>query len=94
MHMAKPATMFIIPKTVNGKRVENNDKDPINEAVSKQILAQMVHEKTMARLCLTLTNSDVLDTINVSDTLTIDFSMRLTTNASVAYFGTVSESEM
>lgn len=67
---------MFVANTANGKSVVNNDSEPMNDAVSRQIRPQIVHDISKDALCFGPTRSAVLDTITTNVMLTTDFSVR------------------
>lgn len=75
-HIKNPAMVILIANTANGNSVVNNDNEPINEAVNRQMRPQIVHDINRDALRCDGTNSVVLDTITTNVMLTTHFSDR------------------
>lgn len=82
---------MFVANTANGKSVANSDNEPINDAVSRHIRPQIVHDISRDARCSGPTNSPVLDTITTSVMLTTDFSVRLSTIMAVGCSCTASK---
>lgn len=67
---------MFVANTANGKSVVNNDSEPINDAVSRHIRPQIVHDISKDALWFGSTNSAVLDTITTSVMLTTHFNVK------------------
>lgn len=81
MHSAKPPTVPINENTTNGLTAETRVRDPINDAVSKQVRPQIVHESSSIFRYAGATNSAVLDSrsTSVMDVITLMVSAAETT---------------
>lgn len=66
MHNAKPPTVPINENTTNGLTAEMRVSDPMNDAVSKQVRPQTVHESNNVFRYAGATNSAVLDRSSTS----------------------------
>lgn len=82
---------MFVANTANGRSVVNNDSEPMNDAVSRQIRPQIVHDISKEALCFGSTRSAVLDTITTSAMLTTDFSVRFNAIMAIGCSCTVSE---
>lgn len=84
---------MFIANTANGNSVVNNDSEPMNDAVSRHIRPQMVHDISKDALCVGPTSSIVLDTITTNVMLTTDLSVKFIAITARECSSTVSKME-